>query len=131
MATWTPTDRTRGSACGSTAVKATFEAVTEFGFKSGLAGGEKLPFGHDHHVEARGQLVVTENLSDQSFCPVSFDRSAQLPGCRHAEPADGPAVGEGEYGEVSPVDLGAALVDRLVLDPAPDAFVPAKTLVRP
>ena len=49
------------------------------GFKGGQAGVEQLALGHDDDVEARRDLVATENLSNQSFSSISLDRAAQLP----------------------------------------------------
>lgn len=83
-----------------------------------MAGVEKPPLWHDNHVETRGELIVTENLSNQSLSSVSFDRSAKLPGRGHSEPAGRCVIRQAEHGQIPAMNLATTSVNRLVLDPA-------------
>ncbi len=58
-----------------------------FGFKGFRAGVEQLSFGDDNNVEARSELVLSKNLSNQSLSSISPDRSAQSPRRRNSETA--------------------------------------------
>src|SRR5437762_8278590 len=60
--------------------KATFEESLVIGFKNVQAGVEQLALGDDDDVESPGDLVATENLSNQSFSSVSLHGAAQLLG---------------------------------------------------
>ena len=47
-------------------------------FKNSQAGVEQFALGDDDDVEARGDLVSTEDLSNQTFSAVSRHRAAEL-----------------------------------------------------
>ena len=102
-----------------------FKAVAIIGFKDGQGGVEHLALGYDHDIKPRRDVVTTENLSYQSFRSVSLNGSAELFRRRDAQASYRALVGKDEHGGVAPVDPGAACVDILKLDAAPD------TLVRP
>jgi len=97
--------------------------VAELGFKGSQAGVEQFAFRDDHDVEAGRELVATENLSNQSFCSISLDRAAQLPGSGDSEPADGQAVREREQRQIAAVCLHAAVVNLLILGAPTYPFV--------
>ena len=72
----------------SASPKGAVESVTELGFKGSQAGVQQLAFRHDDDVEARGEFVATENLSNQSFGSISVNRSAELLRRGNPQPAD-------------------------------------------
>lgn len=92
-----------------------FEAGAVFGFKDTQTSVEQLAFGHDHDVEARGDLVSTEDLSYQSFCPVSRDGAPELFGRRNAETPHCTIVLQHEHRGVPSTNSGSPLVDLLEL----------------
>ena len=97
--------------------------MAELGFKGSQAGVEQFAFRDDHDVEAGRELVATENLSNQSFGSISFDRAAQFPGSGDSEPADGQAVREREQRQIAAVCLHAAVVNLLILGAPTYPFV--------
>jgi hypothetical protein len=97
------------------ATKTSFDEVAVIGFKGAQAGVEQIALRDDDHVKAGRDLVATENLSNQSFRPVSLNRSAELARGRDTQPPDVAAVGEEEYRAVPAVNAGAALVDLFEL----------------
>ena len=68
--------------------KAALQAVAIFGFKDGQGGAEQLAPGDDHDVEARRDVVATENLSYQSFRSISLHGAAELFRRRDAQASD-------------------------------------------
>jgi hypothetical protein len=64
----------------TTLTERTFEDGSVIGFKDGQAGVEQIAFGDDDDVEAIGELVTTENLSNQTFRSISLHRAAELAG---------------------------------------------------
>ena len=92
-------------------------------FKGCQAGVEQFAFGDDDDVKAMGDLVATENLSYQSFSPVSYNSSAELFRSCDAKASHRTLVGKDEYGCEAPVDACAPLVDFLKLGAAPDVLV--------
>ena len=61
-----------------------FKAVAIVGFKDSQAGVEHLALRHDDDVKTRCDVVTTENLSYQSFSPVSDDGATELFGRRNS-----------------------------------------------
>ena len=66
---------------------------------------------------------MTENLSNQSFSPISLNGSAELLRRRDAQPSDRAVVGQNEHGRKAPVNPHAPLIDGLKLGAAADAFM--------
>ena len=99
------------------------EGLTVIGFKDAQGGVEQLTLGDDDDVKARRDVVATENLSNQSFSPVSLNGSAELFRRRDAETSYRALVGEDEHCRVAPMDPGAAFIHFLKLGTAPDALV--------
>jgi hypothetical protein len=95
----------------SAATKTPFDEISVIGFKGTQAGVEQVALRNDDDVKAGRDLVVTENLSNQSFRSVSLNGSPELAGCRDTQPSYAAAVGQEEDGAVSAVNPGAALVD--------------------
>jgi len=105
----------------------TLEVVTVFGFK-GSQGGVKQPaIRHDDDVEARRDLVTTENFSNQSFSSIPLDRASQLLRGGDPQPAERKLVGQDEEGTVAAVNPGAMLVDLLELLATTNVFVALET----
>ena len=94
-----------------------------FNFNGGQAGVEQPQLRHDDDVEARSQLVTSENLSNQSFSPVSFDRVAQLARGGNPKAAHGERVGQKEHGRISTADPHSSLENLLEFRVAPKPFV--------
>jgi len=116
----------------SPAAKTSLEAVSVFGFNGNQGGVEEFPLRHDHQVEARRDLVSTEDLSNQSFSSVSYDRASQLLRRGNPKPPDREVVGENEECGETPVNSGAVLIDPLKISAAPDVLVrPEATHGRP
>src|SRR3954447_20469547 len=101
---------------------ASFDDGSVISFKGVQAGVEKFSLRDDDDVVALGDLVATENLSNQSFSSISLHRSADLPGRRDAEPPDPPLVGEEEHGAVTAAGANAARVHLLKLRSLADMF---------
>jgi hypothetical protein len=97
--------------------------VAIVGFKRGQRGVEQFPFRDDDDVVARGDVVSTENLTDQTFSQVSLNGAAELFRGRDPQPSDRALVGEDEYRGEAPVDAGAVLVHVLELGAAADVFM--------
>jgi hypothetical protein len=95
-------------------------------FKVSQAGIEKLALGHDDNVDARCDLVSTENLSNQSFSSVSLDRTAHLARCRDAQPAPGSIGGKRKKSGETAMDLGTPAVNLLKLGAPSNAFTTAE-----
>jgi len=94
-------------------------------FKDGQGGVEQLTPGNNDDVKPSRDLVATENLSYQSFSPVSYNSSAELFRSCDAQTSHRALIGEDEYRGEASGNPGASLVDFLKLGAAPD------TLVRP
>jgi hypothetical protein len=70
------------------AAKAAVEDVAKFGFNGGEAGIDQFAAWNDDDVEAWRELVMAENLSNQSFRSVPDHRAPDLARGRDAEPPD-------------------------------------------
>ncbi len=66
----------RDPASSPLGAEATFKCIEVISFKNSQTGVEQLALGHDNDVEARGDLVSTKDLSNQSFSAISLDRAA-------------------------------------------------------
>jgi hypothetical protein len=71
------------------AAEASGDAVPVIVFKGSQACVEQLSLGDYDDVEARRDLVATEDFSNQSFSSISLDRSPELSGCGNSESAYG------------------------------------------
>ncbi len=60
------------------AAKAAVEDVAKFGFNGGEAGIDQFATRDDDDVETWRELVMAENLSNQSFRPIPDHRAADL-----------------------------------------------------
>lgn len=99
-----------------------FNEVSVISFKGAQAGVEELALGDDDDVVSSGDLVSTENLSNQSFSSISLNRAADFPGRRDAEPPHTLVVGQDEDRAVAAVESNAPLVDLLELRTLADVF---------
>jgi hypothetical protein len=97
------------------------------GFNGTQAGVEQSPFRDHDHVEPRGDLIATKNLSNQSFSSISLNGPAELAGSRNPQPANPALVRQDEHGAVAAMEPGATLVHLLVLGAASDSFVRPET----
>src|SRR5262245_55986602 len=93
--------------------KTTFEILAIFSFKSGQGRVEQLAFGNDHDVEARRDVVTTENLSYQSFSSISLNSAAELFRRCDTQPPDCLLIREDEQRGVTSVDARPMFVDGL------------------
>jgi hypothetical protein len=100
-----------------------FKAVKIVGLKDGQGGVEHLALGYDDDIKPWRDVVVTENLSYESFSSISSNGSAQLFRGRDAQPSDRAMIGQDEHGRVAAVDPGTALVDFLKLGATADALM--------
>jgi hypothetical protein len=103
------------------------EVLAIFRFKVSQAGVEEFPLGYEHHVEPRGDLVETENLSYQSLSSISLDRAAELACRRDPQPPDGELVRKGEQRGEAAVNLDAPIVDLLELGALTNPLVAPET----
>lgn len=99
------------------------EEVSVIGFKGGQGSVEQLALWDDDDVEARGDVVTTENLSYQSFSSIPLHRAADSLRRRDTQTPRFLLVRQDEHGHVPAVRLRAAVVDPLELRAA------AKTLL--
>jgi len=99
-----------------------FEQCAVIGFKGVKTGVEQLALGYYDDVEPTGDLVTTENLSNQSFSSISYDGSPELPGRRDAQPSHLERVRKEEDRAVAAVDSDAPIVDLLELGAPADPF---------
>src|SRR6266850_4068907 len=99
--------RRAGSERSSLPPQAPLDGMTVVGFKNSHAGVEQGSLGHDDDIEARGDFVSTEDLSNQSFRAVSLYRAAQLFGRRDPEPAGTKRIGQDEQRGIAAGDPDA------------------------
>ena len=102
--------------------EASFDEVSVISFKDAQAGVEIFALRDDDDVESWRDFVPTENLSNQSFSPVSLDRAADLSRCRDPEPSFTLVPGQDEHRAVAAVEANAPLVYLLEFRPAADVF---------
>jgi len=100
----------------------TFDERSVLSFKSGETGLEEIALGDHDDIESCCDLVPPENLSYQSFSPVSDDRAAQFLRRRNPESSHRLLIRQQKHGEISTVDLGAAVVNLLEFGPPTDVF---------
>src|SRR6185436_7430819 len=115
----TPTGR-------SPATETSFEQGSVIGFKGAQAGVEQVTLRDDDDVEPRGDLIATEDLSNQSFRSVSLDGPPEFPGGRDPQTSHLAGVGQDEYGAVAAMDLDAPFVHILELGATANALVRAE-----
>lgn len=103
--------------------RASVEEGKEFGLEADIWGIEHFTPRHDDHIEAGWRLVVTENLSNQSFRAISLDGVAQFARCSDSKPGRLSIGGRGEHRHQPPTLFPTVRVDGLVLDTTPDVLV--------
>jgi hypothetical protein len=101
--------------------------VSVFGFKSSQAGVEQFPLGDEDNVKPSGNLVATENLSNQSFSSIPLHCPAQFSRGGYSEPSGCEAVGQDEEGAVAAVNLIAPLVNALEISRPANPFMARET----
>jgi hypothetical protein len=106
----------------ATLAEGTFEYGSVIGFKDGQAGVQQIAFGDDDDVESIGELVATENLSNQTFRSISLHRAAKLSGGRDAQTPHLAGVGQDEHRAVAAVNPATALVHLLKIYSASNPF---------
>ena len=104
--------------CSETA----FDKRSVLCFKSDAASCEELTLRDDDDVESWRDLISPENLSYQSFSPVSLHRATQFLRRRDPQPSDGLLVRQQKKREIPAVDFGAAVVNLLEFGPPPDVL---------
>ena len=107
--------------------KAALKVMTVIGFKGTQAGVEQLPLRHDHDVEAGSHMVSTENLSNQSFSPVTLNRPPQFPCGGDPQASDRQLVRQEEKGAETAANPGAPFIDLLKFGASADVFVGAES----
>jgi hypothetical protein len=110
--------------------KAAFEHVPEFSFNGGQVGVRELASWNHDDIEPGREFIVTEYFSDEALCSISDDCAAYLLGRRNPKPADRLAVRQAKYREQLTVNLDSAVIDPLVVNPAPNVFAALKTCRR-
>lgn len=106
--------------------EAAFQALTVLGFKDGQTRFEELALGDNDDVEARCDLVTTENLSYQSLSPISLGGATQLSCRRDSQASHSELVREDKQRSVTPKNTGSALVYALKVRAAADPLVGSK-----
>jgi hypothetical protein len=109
----------------SPATETPFNESSVIGFKVAQAGVEQVRLRDDDYVESRGDLIATEDLSNQSFRSVSLNRSPEFPGGRDSQPSH-PAVRQNEHGAVAAMAPDALFVHMLELGATANALVRAE-----
>ena len=99
------------------------KVVTVVLFKGYEAGIEQIALRDNDHVEAWRDLVSTEDLSNESFSPVSLNSAPQLARGGDAEPSNRQRVREGENRAVAAMNPAATLVHQLKFGAAANSFV--------
>jgi hypothetical protein len=111
------------SATRAALAKTSIDSLSVVGFKGSQAGVEQLALRHNDQVEARRELVATENLSNQSFRSIPHHRASQLPRRRDAKATHRERVGQNEHGAVTAANADSPFVRLLEFSTAPDTFV--------
>src|SRR5882672_4229010 len=97
-----------------------------FCFKDGQARCEQLAARNHHDIEARRDVISTENLSDQTLGAVSDDRAAQALRGGDAQPSEIEPVRLREYRVDAARNAGAMVVDVLKIGVSPDPLARAE-----
>jgi hypothetical protein len=100
--------------------KPALEGGSVIGFKDGEACPKELALGYDHDVESRRDVIMTEDLSYQSFSAVSLNRTAELLGCCHAQPPNRHLVRSHKQRAKPGMNPRPRFIDRLKLCVTPD-----------
>ncbi len=100
------------------------EDLAIISFKDGQRGVEQITFRDDDDIESRGDVVLTKNLSNQSFSAVPLNRPTELFGGGDSEPSHLPLVRKDKHRCEAPVKACAPLVNLLELR------APSNVLVR-
>jgi hypothetical protein len=103
-------------------VQTALNGLAIISFKDGQAGVEEVALGNDDDVKTLGDLVSTENLSNQSFGSVPLNSSAELFRSCDAQTSYRALVGKDEHGREAAVHTDASFVNLLKLGAAPDVL---------
>ena len=95
-------------------------------FKDTQTGVDQFAFRDDHHVESPGELVSTEDLSNQSLSFISLNRSTQLSGCRNPQSTHRLVIRQEEHGAIPAAHPETAIIDPLEFSSAANSFVGTK-----
>ena len=111
---------------------ATGDGGAEFGFKSGQARREQLAPGHNDDIEARRDVISTENLSNQTLSAIPDYRATEPLRSGDAEPADRQPIRLRKQRVVAARNTRAMLVDVLKIGVFTDPLVRAEfqTVIR-
>jgi hypothetical protein len=112
-----------GSAGASKLTETPFDVAAVFNLKGSQTGSEHFAPGDNDDVKTRRDLVMTENLSNQAFRSVSFDRTPKALGGGDPQPADRQLVRQDEHRGQTAVNPGTSLVNLLKLGAAADVFL--------
>jgi len=96
------------------------------GLKDDERGTQEFTLGNHDNVEAGRDATATKNLSDQTLRAISDNRTARLPSCRHAKPADSEAVRLKKQRVVAARNACAVCIDLLKFRTASNPLCPAK-----
>lgn len=97
-----------------------------FCFKGCQARIEQLAAGHNHDVEARRDVISTENLSNQTLSTISDDRSAQPLRRGNTKATEGESIRLCEQRVVAARNSAAMLVDVLEIGVSADPLARAE-----
>src|ERR1700687_131958 len=111
------------SAGPSKLAEASFGIAAVFNLKGSQTGVEQLAPRNNDDVKAGRNLVTTENLTNQAFRSISFNRAPQALGGGDPQPADRQRVAQNEQGGKAAMNPGATLVNLLKFGATADVFV--------
>jgi hypothetical protein len=112
--------------CSTPLAEATLDDGAVISFKDTQTGANQFVFGDHNDVESLGDLVSTENLSNQSFSFVSLNGSAEFSRGRDPQPARKLGVRQEEHCAIPAAHSEAAVVDPLEFSATANSFVGAK-----
>jgi hypothetical protein len=100
-----------------------FNVAAVFDLKGSQTGVEQLVSRNNNDVKAGRNLVTTENLSNQAFRSISFNRAPQALGSGDPQPADRQLVRQNEQSGKAAMNPGTTLVNLLKFGATADVFV--------
>jgi hypothetical protein len=109
--------------------EAASESGSVIGFKGSQAGVEQLAARYDDDVKPRCNLVIAENLTDQSFRAISLDGAAELLRRRDTQPPGPQFVGKSKDSAEPAADPDTALVDAFKIGPPSNSLALPKAPV--
>ena len=106
-----------------------FQSGAVIRFECDQRGSEQLATRHHDDVESCRKFSAPENLSYQSFSPISLDRAAQLLRRGNPQPTRRLVVRKNEQRAESTANPGAPLVDALKFRVTPDPLTTPKASI--